>query len=51
MNKSNNAIMKKVFHVMYDDDEKLLVAARELVEKAYISQMYFRHFLFTELIQ
>ena len=33
MNKSNNAIMKKVFHVMYDDDEKLLVAARELVGK------------------
>ena len=25
--------MKKVFHVMYDDDEKLLVAARELVGK------------------
>ena len=30
MNKSNNTMMKKVFHVMYDDDEKLLVAAREL---------------------
>ncbi|PCJ81795.1 MAG: hypothetical protein COA49_04330 [Bacteroidetes bacterium] len=25
--------MKKVFHVMYDDDDKLLVAARELVGK------------------
>jgi len=25
--------MKKVFHVMYDDDEKLLVAARELAGK------------------
>ena len=33
--------MKKVFHVMYDDDEKLLVAARELVGKGiHVNEVY-----------
>ena len=33
--------MKKVFHVMYDDDEKLLVAARELVSKGiHVNEVY-----------
>ena len=41
MNKSNNTMMKKVFHVMYDDDEKLLVAARELVSKGiHVNEVY-----------
>jgi len=33
INQTNNAIMNKVFHVMYDDDDKLMDAARELVGK------------------
>ena len=33
--------MKKIFHVMYDDDNKLLVAARELVAKGiHVNEVY-----------
>jgi hypothetical protein len=40
--------MSKIFHVMYDDDAKVMAAAKTLV-KASASRMFFRHSPFTAL--
>ena len=41
----------KVFHVMYDDDDKLMDAARELVGQGIHVNEVFSPFPFTELIR
>ena len=43
--------MNKVFHVMYDDDDKLMEAARELVGKEFTLTKFTLLSQFTELIQ